>query len=122
MDKYKDHLPEGKKWQCQRCGNCCRWPGDVIVTGKEIDKIADYLKMDPEDFLEEYIQVTESGEELTLISKEDESCIFLDGKNECRINSVKPVQCGGFPNTWFFESWRDVCEAVLVDEEEFYKK
>ena len=18
---------------CQRCGNCCRWPGDVIVTG-----------------------------------------------------------------------------------------
>ena len=122
MSDYKNHRPPGKKWLCQRCGNCCRWPGDVIVTGKEIDKISEYLEMDPEAFLEKYVEVTESGEELTLIAKEDESCIFLDGKNTCRINPVKPIQCGGFPNTWFFEGWQEVCEAVLVDESEFEEK
>lgn len=119
MDDIKEHCPEGKKWLCQRCGNCCRWPGDVLVSGKEIDKIAGFLEMDPLEFLEIYVELTENGKGLTLVSNEDESCIFLDGKNECRINAVKPVQCGGFPNTWYFEGWQDKCEAILVDEEKF---
>ncbi|MCM8538638.1 MAG: YkgJ family cysteine cluster protein [Lentisphaeraceae bacterium] len=119
MKKYDDHLPPGKKWLCQRCGNCCRWPGDVLVSGKEIDKIAEFLEMDSEDFLEIYVELTANGKGLTLVSNADGSCIFLDGKNACRINPVKPVQCGGFPNTWFFEGWQESCEAILVDEDKF---
>ena len=114
----EEHLPPGKKWLCQRCGNCCRWPGFVIVTGKEIDRMADYLKMDPEDFLEKYVEVTPDGDQLTLIMKEDDSCIFLEGIN-CQVNPAKPDQCSGFPNTWHFEGWQDDCEAVLVDEKDF---
>jgi uncharacterized protein len=115
----KEFLPAGRKWLCQRCGNCCQWPGDVIVTGREIDKIADYMQMDPEDFLEKYVEVTEDGDQLTLISQENHACIFLDEKNACSINAVKPDQCSGFPNTWFFKGWRDMCEAIEVAEEDF---
>ena len=111
--------PEGKTWMCQRCGNCCRWPGLVRVTGKEIDIIADYLKMDPEDFLEEYVEVTPDRRGLTLISRPDHSCIFLEEPSKCLINEVKPIQCGGFPNTWNFAGWRDKCEARLVDKDSF---
>ena len=115
----KEHLPEGKKWLCQRCGNCCRWPGLVIVTGKEIDRMAAYLEMTPEDFLEKYVEVTEDGQNLTLIMKKDDSCIFLDGADRCRVNAAKPNQCSDFPNKWTFEGWRDVCEATLVAEKDF---
>ena len=75
--------------------------------------------MEPENFLDQYVGVTDDGESLTLISKPDESCILLDGKNHYMVNPVKPEQCSGFPNTWFFDGWQDICEAVLVDEKHF---
>jgi hypothetical protein len=28
------------------------------------------------------------------------------------VQPAKPVQCAGFPNTWNFPGWREVCEAV----------
>ncbi|MCM8535415.1 MAG: YkgJ family cysteine cluster protein [Lentisphaeraceae bacterium] len=115
----EEHLPKGKKWLCQRCGNCCRRPGPVIVSGKEIDKMANFLEMDPEKFLDLYVSVTPDGENLTLISKPDESCILLDGTNKCMVNDAKPDQCSGFPNTWFFEGWRDMCGAILINEDDF---
>jgi Fe-S-cluster containining protein len=115
----EEHLPPGKKWLCQRCGNCCRWPGFVIVSGKEIDRMADFKGMDPEDFLEKYVEVTPDGESLTLIMKKDDSCIFLGENNTCKVNEVKPNQCGDFPNQWYFDGWQDMCEAELVDEKEY---
>ena len=117
----EEHLPIGKKWLCQRCGNCCRWPGFVHVTGREIDRLAEYMKIDPEDFLEKYVEVTPDGDRLTLIMKKDDSCIFLQENNVCQVNEVKPDQCSGFPNTWFFDGWQEKCEAELVDEKDFDK-
>ncbi|MCM8535115.1 MAG: YkgJ family cysteine cluster protein [Lentisphaeraceae bacterium] len=111
--------PEGKKWLCQRCGNCCRWPGLVRVTDSEVDAIADYLGMDTAKFIEEYTDVTPDRRGLTIISKEDESCFFLEEPNICKINDVKPIQCSGFPNTWNFPKWEESCEAILVKEENF---
>lgn len=35
----------------------------------------------------------------------------------CRIHPVKPEQCSGFPNTWNFPGWRQVCEAIPVPVE-----
>ena len=58
--------------------------------------------MGPEDFLDQYVGLTEGGESLTLISKPDESCITLDSNSHCMVNPVKPDQCAGFPNTWAF--------------------
>ena len=111
--------PEGKKWLCQRCGNCCRWPGLVRVGEQEVDAIADYLNMTSEQFIEKYTEVTPDRRGLTIISKPDESCLFLEEPNICQINDVKPIQCGGFPNTWNFPGWEKSCEAVLVPKENF---
>jgi uncharacterized protein len=97
---------------CQRCGNCCRWPGVVRVSEPEIEKIATFLAMKPLDFIDKYCEVTYDRRGLTLIMKEsDGSCIFLEGKNVCQIQPVKPIQCSGFPNTWNFPGWQESCEA-----------
>ena len=106
-------MEPGMYYLCQRCGNCCRWPGEVPVSNAEISGIAAFLGLEEADFIERYTEVRLNRTGLTLSSKPDHECIFLDGI-DCRIQPVKPVQCAGFPNLWNFPGWRDTCEAVPV--------
>jgi Fe-S-cluster containining protein len=110
------------RYLCQRCGNCCRWPGDVIVTEREADEIARHLGMEPRDFIQKWTRLSANRRHLSLVEKPDGSCAFLDGRNSCRIQAVKPRQCSGFPNTWRFEGWREICEAVEVSGENHAQK
>ena len=101
---------------CQRCGNCCRWPGDVIVTGEEISGIAMHLGLPESAFIQNYTRLSANRKHLSIIDKADGSCVFLEGQNTCKIQPVKPEQCRGFPNKWRFDGWREVCEALEVTQ------
>ena len=101
-------------YQCQRCGNCCRWQGDVRITEEETAKIAHFLGMEVEDFIADYTRINANRTGLSIIDQDDGACIFLDGI-DCRIQEVKPSQCAGFPNKWNFPGWRDHCEAIPVE-------
>lgn len=98
---------------CQRCGNCCKWPGDVRIEESDIAPMAAHLGMSEEDFLRSYTRLRTNRTGLSLIEKQNHECIMLDG-NSCRIHPVKPAQCKGFPNLWNFPGWREVCEAIPV--------
>ena len=100
-------------YACQRCANCCKWPGDVIVTEAETDAIAGFLGLTPDDFIQNHTRLCANRTALSLLEKENGECQFLDG-NACTIQPVKPFQCSGFPNRWNFPGWRDVCEAIPV--------
>ena len=100
-------------YQCQRCTNCCRWPGDVKLSDAEVESIAGFLGMDPGIFIERFTRLRADRLGLSLIDRADHSCIFLEGR-DCRINEVKPQQCRDFPNKWNFPGWRQVCEAIPV--------
>ena len=99
-------------YACQRCTNCCRWPGFVKVGAAEIEAIAQHLGLSEDDFIQRYTRLRPQRDGLALIDKGDShECIFLEGR-DCAIQPVKPGQCAGFPNTWNFPGWREVCEAV----------
>ena len=98
---------------CQRCCACCKWPGDVRLEAQEVARIAAYLDLTVEDFIDSHTRLRGNRQGLSLIEKPDHECIMLDG-NACRIHPVKPDQCSGFPNRWNIPGWRDVCEAVPV--------
>ncbi len=98
---------------CQRCTACCKWPGDVRLEDSEISPIAEYLGMSEAKFLGEFTRLRTNRQGLSLIEKPNHECIMLVG-NACRIHAVKPAQCAGFPNTWNFPGWREVCEAIPV--------
>ena len=104
---------EGEIWyQCQRCTNCCKWEGDVVLEEGEVEAIADYLGMPLYEFVKEFTRLRENRMGLSLIDKPGSTeCIMLDG-SDCRLQEVKPVQCSGFPNRWNFPNWREVCEAI----------
>jgi Fe-S-cluster containining protein len=101
------------KYLCQRCTNCCRWPGDVQVSGKEITAISRHLGLEETNFIQQYTRLRSDRRGLSLIDQPDGACIFLDGQ-DCRIQPVKPRQCRDFPNAWNFPGWRDICMATEV--------
>lgn len=96
---------------CQRCTACCKWPGDVRVTDEEVEKIAKYLGIPLDEFLQDFTRLRRDRKGLSLIEKPNHECSMLENGG-CKINKVKPKQCSGFPNVWNFPGWRDVCEAT----------
>lgn len=106
-------VPPGKEryFQCQRCANCCKWPGDVVLWELEVERIAAFLKMETSVFIEQYTRLRANRTGLSLTEKLNGECIFLDGLS-CSIQAVKPAQCRDFPNKWNFSGWRARCEAV----------
>jgi uncharacterized protein len=106
------------KYICQRCTNCCRWPGFVRLTNEDITRIAAYLKQSEFRFIQTYTRLRPHRDGLALQDRGDGSCVFLDGQS-CAIHPVKPAQCAGFPNEWRFPGWRSVCEAIEMEATRF---
>ena len=84
------------------------------MTPEEVAAIAEHTGMGEEEFIQQHIRLSANRRHLSLLAREDGACEFLEGVNECRIQSVKPEQCRGFPNKWRFDGWRELCEAVEV--------
>ncbi len=85
---------KGLYFSCKRCGNCCTFPGgSVFGSQEEFQRIADYLKTEFADFLQQY--TIEKNGMISLRSVENGPCVFYE--NGCRIYEVRPLQCGTFP-------------------------
>jgi hypothetical protein len=85
----------------------------VKLTDSDISAISHFLEMSEVEFIQEYTRLRPRRDGLALTDQPDGACIFLEGR-DCRIQSVKPLQCGGFPNEWNFPGWREVCEAIEI--------
>ena len=107
--------PNPPRYACQRCTNCCRWPGFVKLTDADITSISGFLGLSEHDFIQNLTRLRPRRDGLALIDQPDGACIFLEGC-DCRVQPVKPHQCRGFPNTWNFPGWREVCEAIDIPE------
>jgi len=107
--------PKPPRYACQRCTNCCRWPGFVKLTESDISAISEFLGHSEHEFIQNFTRLRPRRDGLALIDQPDGACIFLEGR-DCRIQQVKPIQCRGFPNTWNFPGWREVCEAIEIAE------
>jgi Fe-S-cluster containining protein len=105
MSRFEVH------YDCQRCTECCRWPGWVPVDSSEIQAMAALLGESEEQFIERYTRLRQRRDGLALVEKSNGECVFLEGR-DCRVQAAKPLQCRGFPNRWNFPGWRAVCEAV----------
>jgi Fe-S-cluster containining protein len=90
--------------ECQRCTACCRWPGQVRLTGHEITCLAAHLRLDEHQFIQQFTRLTTDRSGLAL-------SIFLTGE-DCSVQPVKPQQCRDFPNLWNFPGFEEHCRAI----------
>jgi uncharacterized protein len=82
-----------------------------------VKKSAHFLHLTVEAFVERYTELSPDRSSLVLRNQSTGACCFLEGQNICAIQAVKPFQCQGFPNTWNFPGWQDVCEAIPISPE-----
>ncbi len=113
--------PAETYYLCQRCTTCCRWPGEVALTEEDTLWIANHLGLSVHEFVQRHTSLRADRRGLTLLSRDDGSCEFLDGR-DCAIQPVKPRQCRGFPNEWRFPGWREKCEALEIPMREWQER
>lgn len=107
-------------YQCQRCGACCRWPGEVRLSPVDLRRLAAFLGLSEWDLIQRYTRLRRDRTGLCLEDQADGACIFLRG-SDCTVHPAKPDQCRRFPNQWTLADIRGQCRAVpcLVTEAEY---
>ena len=87
---------------CDAClGDCCiGQSGYIWITPKEIDALAQYLRLSSDIFKKEYlikVKYKYSLKEIQL-DKDNYACVFFDlDKRMCKVYDVRPNQCKTFP-------------------------
>ncbi len=116
---------DGLRFECTRCAGCCGgFPGYVWITSEEIDRAAEFLRVTPDEFTEQYAR--RIGGRYTLKEVGNWNCVMLrlvgqavpgdaKGDSGCRIYPVRPVQCRTFPfwdeNLQKKERWDHAAES-----------
>ncbi len=83
---------------CNRCGHCCRFNSGFMIE-EDIDRIAEFLKMDKDLFIKTHLTEHELFHTKVfkpIMIKGDKpygQCIFFDKVEGCKIHEVKPLFC-----------------------------
>ncbi|MRI02266.1 YkgJ family cysteine cluster protein [Kriegella sp. EG-1] len=88
------HESEFEKTDCLNCANCCKTTGPLF-TKADIQRIAKYLRLKPQNFIANYLRVDEEQDYVL----QSVPCAFLDDQNYCTIYDVRPKACREFPHT-----------------------
>jgi uncharacterized protein len=93
----KPWYSNGLRFECTRCGNCCRNHGEythVYLTSRDVSAIARHLGISERSFLETHCQAEEGW---VVLRMDRPACPFLQAGNTCAIYPVRPKQCATWP-------------------------
>lgn len=79
---------------CLDCANCCKSISPILYN-KDIERLADGMRMKPSDFMEKYIRTDEDGD---FVFKQT-PCPFLMNDNYCSEYANRPKACREYPHT-----------------------
>ena len=88
------HEEEFERTDCLECANCCKTTGPLF-TNADIERIAKFLKLKPQQFIEQYLRIDEDNDHVL----QQVPCAFLDHDNYCLIYEVRPKACREYPHT-----------------------
>lgn len=88
------HDAEFKRTDCLECANCCKTTGPLF-TDKDIERIAKFFKLKPQQFIDSYLRIDEDNDYVL----QSIPCTFLGADNYCTIYEVRPKACREFPHT-----------------------
>jgi Fe-S-cluster containining protein len=81
-------------FDCLDCANCCKTIGPRLII-KDIDRLAKHLKMKPQAFIEQYVEIDEDNDYVF----RDHPCPFLLPDNYCMVYENRPKACLEYPHT-----------------------
>jgi len=86
---------DGRNFECNQCGACCRWQGKVFLTPEDIGKIALHMGIEIGKFLEKYTE-NYGGSTVLRNKEESQDCVMMDG-DKCGVWGHHPKQCDEWP-------------------------
>jgi Fe-S-cluster containining protein len=96
-DRILRRIAQGIEEQidCTQCANCCK-VATAIVTERDAERLARYLRITPAQFLAGY--TVEDAEEGRILKRTAETgCVFLEGTT-CTVYDARPDACQRFPH------------------------
>ena len=88
-------------FKCQCCGQCCEKLGLPWPSGRNLEEMAKFLKVQPNNLIVQYYGkiVEENGKEFVEKYEEDRRipCPFLGNDKNCKIYPVRPDPCRLYP-------------------------
>src|SRR5262249_14798030 len=104
------------RFECTRCGACCRREGVVWLKPGEVRRLARHLGLKVAEARARFVTTLRDGRERIDVSSA--GCPLLSG-DLCTVDPVKPDQCGAYP-FWHElvadpEAWREErseCEGI----------
>jgi uncharacterized protein len=79
---------------CLDCANCCKGLGPRLIR-TDIERIAQYLRIKPSEFIDTYLRIDEDGDHVFRAMP----CPFLQPDNLCRVYNSRPRACRAYPHT-----------------------
>ena len=79
---------------CLECANCCKSISPV-VTDKDIQRIAKFLRVKPSQFVTDYLRLDDENDYVF----RTQPCPFLGADYYCSIYSARPKACAEYPHT-----------------------
>ena len=114
--KPKPWYKNGLRFECTRCGACCRTHGEyshLYMEDVEIEAMAKHLGLSEAEFRTTYC-TEEDG--WTVLRPGHEVCPFLGEENRCRVYPVRPMQCRTWPfwedNLKTPDAWKEGVERI----------
>ncbi len=105
---------DGLDFSCRQCSFCCcGFPGVVLLSQTDLDRLAKWADLTNEQFIAVYCRWMENDDGkkyLSLREKKNMECIFWD--KGCSAYQARPTQCRTYP---FWTS-------VLKDRESWQKE
>ena len=100
-------------FMCRMCGACCRIKDGIVrVSDAEIARIAAFLGVSDQEFIDRETEIAPDRKGLMLKSRPDGACAWLTDDNRCRIHPVKPDKCRTFPYEWTNPDSSDICAGL----------
>lgn len=88
------HTDAFEQVDCLECANCCKTAGPRIFP-KDVQRMADHLKMSPSLVNDKYLKIDEDGD----LVMNTLPCPFLGSDNYCSIYTARPKACREYPHT-----------------------
>lgn len=101
FETKKIGFDEKFSFHCTQCGACCINREDILLTPKDVFRMAKELQMTQKGFVEKHCDIyVGSDSRIPLVhlqpSGKDKHCPLLQNKH-CIVHSVKPTVCALFP-------------------------
>jgi Fe-S-cluster containining protein len=108
LENLKIGLDNTFQFSCSRCGRCCYWRDDIMVSPSDVFRGSKVLGIYPLDFISKYCEIFLGGQSRTPLLRiksdmRDGHCVLLKN-NQCIIHKGKPTVCALYPIGRFIEN------------------